>query len=142
MEIPVIIDCVVGAIVAIATIVIAWATVVNMRVNKTMKKVMKITTELNLIIRNLDKCEIALYQNKTTLANIGTNIDSIGSKIHKLNLNDKKIAKKQIETIEKAQAKVREDLKQIVKEQKLIKSAIRSTSELYEQKLVQLRNIK
>ncbi len=48
MEIPVIINCVVGGIVAIATIVIAGATVVNLKINKSIKKVMKLTAELNL----------------------------------------------------------------------------------------------
>lgn len=49
METPVIINCVVGAIVTIATIFIAGATVVNMKINKTMKEVMKISTNLHLL---------------------------------------------------------------------------------------------
>ncbi len=53
MEIPVIIDCVVGGIVALATIVIAWTTVINMRINKTIKEIMKTTTKITTLLQKV-----------------------------------------------------------------------------------------
>ena len=74
---------VVAGVVALATIVIAWTTVINMRINKTIKEIMKTTTKITTLLQEVS-LEYTLYKYGAEYGSAGASKEEVAQKINEL----------------------------------------------------------